>query len=293
MWRDLFGDDDLDTIFSDPNGDTLQYGFGGVNGLGMALDEENVLSITPDPNFFNDSMLVGINAADSQEMAFYNFYISVNPVNDLPGRFNLLSPANGYWSGAHDSIRFEWTASTDPDNEPVYYLLRMNVKFGHAVDSVWFDADSLTFRQFPEPNDTIPWPRGGHLGYEVEWWVVAISMEDSVRSDSTRVIMVYPDDVKDGQHNEPLSFSLHSLSPNPFNSSTTIRFSQSAESAQSAVRLAIYGLSGRLVDEVDLGRLEAGEHSIVWNAEGLPGGVYVVRLEAGGEVRTSKAILLR
>jgi hypothetical protein len=59
--------------------------------------------------------------------------------------------------------------------------------------------------------------------------------------------------------------------------------------------LAVYGIDGRLVEEFDgKWKMENGtEHSVVWNAEGLPGGIYLIRLVAGGEVKTVKAVLLR
>jgi len=85
-------------------------------------------------------------------------------------------------------------------------------------------------------------------------------------------------------------FNLQSAYPNPFNGQTTIRFGLD-KSSRTTIR--IYGLSGRLVDAMDLGRIEAGEHSVVWNADGLPGGVYLIRLESGGESRTVKAVLIR
>jgi len=99
-------------------------------------------------------------------------------------------------------------------------------------------------------------------------------------------------------------FTLHSAFPNPFNSSTTIRFSVGLEAQPT--RLAVYGIDGRLVKELWTGgdaypteERQAGARpmnqaeQVVWNAEGLPGGVYLIRLESGSDVRTMKAILLR
>jgi len=99
-------------------------------------------------------------------------------------------------------------------------------------------------------------------------------------------------------------FTIHSAYPNPFNGQTTIRFSTGPINREATLR--VYGLDGRLVKELwtggdaypteerQAGRLSyAGEHSVIWNAEGLPGGVYLIRLEAGKDVRTMKAILLR
>jgi hypothetical protein len=91
-------------------------------------------------------------------------------------------------------------------------------------------------------------------------------------------------------------YNLQSPFPNPFNGQTTVRFSLSAKSASSAVNLAVYGLDGRLVEELIDGKWNSEngtEHSVAWNADGLPGGVYIIRLEVGEEVKTIKAVLLR
>ena len=59
------------------------------------------------------------------------------------------------------------------------------------------------------------------------------------------------------------------------------------------VGLKIFNVSGQrvqtLMDEVR----PAGEYEVLWNAEGLPTGVYVCRLRAGGFVRMMKMVYQR
>ena len=64
--------------------------------------------------------------------------------------------------------------------------------------------------------------------------------------------------------------------PNPFNPSTTIRFElpQSGE-----VQLRVFDVTGRRVDDLVAGRMEAGVHSLTWHpAKSLPSGAYFLRL---------------
>jgi formylglycine-generating enzyme required for sulfatase activity len=86
----------------------------------------------------------------------------------------------------------------------------------------------------------------------------------------------------------PQGFQLLQNYPNPFNPSTAISYQLTAISH---VRLAIYDALGRnvatLVDEVK----PAGTHSVSWNAQEFPSGLYVYRLVAGDQ-RTSKKMLL-
>jgi hypothetical protein len=83
--------------------------------------------------------------------------------------------------------------------------------------------------------------------------------------------------------------------PNPFNPSTTLSF---LVPARTPVRLAIHDVQGRLVrllvDEV----LPAGQHAVEWDGrdgrgQELATGVYLSRLEAGGEVRSRKLALVK
>ena len=93
----------------------------------------------------------------------------------------------------------------------------------------------------------------------------------------------------------PAVFSLHPNFPNPFNTSTTIRY----ELPRSApVELTIYDLLGRkmrtLVDRMQ----DAGTHAVVWDGKDgrnrfVGSGAYLYRLKAGGLVKTRKLLLLR
>jgi hypothetical protein len=57
--------------------------------------------------------------------------------------------------------------------------------------------------------------------------------------------------------------------------------------------LIVYDLSGRQVAEVADGSFTAGSHSIAWQADGLPSGLYVIKLRSAGEIRTMKTMLIK
>lgn len=83
--------------------------------------------------------------------------------------------------------------------------------------------------------------------------------------------------------------------PNPFNPRVTIGFSL-ADRAQA--RVAIYDLRGRLVATLYEGMLAAGDHTAVWDGTDArerpqPSGVYLVRIESGGESDARKIVLAR
>lgn len=94
----------------------------------------------------------------------------------------------------------------------------------------------------------------------------------------------------------PETFALFQNYPNPFNPSTNIRY-QLPEGSH--VRIAVYNMLGRqvavLVDEPE----QAGQHETIWRASGFASGIYVVRMEATGQVSgrqffsTRKVLLLK
>ena len=88
----------------------------------------------------------------------------------------------------------------------------------------------------------------------------------------------------------PKLFLLEKNFPNPFNSSTTIRFYMSKSSY---VTLIIYDLLGGIVETIVNDRRASGEYEFMWNAEDLPSGIYLCRLECQGTVESMKLILQR
>ena len=78
--------------------------------------------------------------------------------------------------------------------------------------------------------------------------------------------------------------------PNPFNPSTTIRYSvpQTGE-----VSITVYNVRGQKVATLQNGQQSAGEHELTWNAGDQPSGVYLLRLQAAGQSKTSKVLLLK
>jgi hypothetical protein len=87
-----------------------------------------------------------------------------------------------------------------------------------------------------------------------------------------------------------LHFTLHQNYPNPFNPSTTIRFSLPK---REHVTLKVFDVLGREVATVVDGEMEAGEHTVIYNASGLPSGVYLYRLEVGNFIRTRRMVIIR
>ena len=86
------------------------------------------------------------------------------------------------------------------------------------------------------------------------------------------------------------SYALGTSYPNPFNPRTVIPFSV-RETSQ--VRIGVYDLLGRRVALLVDGTYGTGVHEVVFEASGLPTGVYLVRMEAAGVVQTQRVTLMK
>ncbi len=89
--------------------------------------------------------------------------------------------------------------------------------------------------------------------------------------------------------------------PNPFRSgeSTTVRFDVPDDPAVAGGRLdlAVYDVSGRRVATLRSGDATAGEQAVSWDGHDdggrpVPAGVYVIRLTAGGQDQSVRALVL-
>jgi hypothetical protein len=99
-----------------------------------------------------------------------------------------------------------------------------------------------------------------------------------------------PETIIDKNKNLPEEFSLGKSYPNPFNSRTTIQYSL-AEASD--VTIEIYDILGRKIETLVPGIQPAGWHSVVWDAENLPSGVYLYRIKAGEYVESRSCLLLK
>ncbi len=88
----------------------------------------------------------------------------------------------------------------------------------------------------------------------------------------------------------PRQFRLEQNYPNPFNPSTSIEFSLPEKSF---VKIIIYDISGRAVEELAGFELEPGTYKTDWNASNNASGVYFYRLAAGSFTETKKMILTK
>jgi len=197
-------------------------------------------------------------------------------------------------------LRFE-DSNIDFEDHP----WRMNKRLSNSV--VPFDGEwqhvQIPLSEFEDmgawdPDDQI-WYNGG-LGL-FDWTMVQtfqlvsetqVQLESELYFDNIRV--VNPTAVKD-RSITAASFALSANYPNPFNPSTEIRY---AVPSAGRVTLSVYNLKGEKVRTLTDGTVPAGNHKAVWdgldsNGAAVSSGVYVYRLEAGGQTSSRRMALMR
>jgi DUF1680 family protein len=90
--------------------------------------------------------------------------------------------------------------------------------------------------------------------------------------------------------NQPHFFKLNQNYPNPFNPTTTITF---ALPKACTVKLKVYDTVGRLITTLIDKKLEAGSHTVDFNASNLASGIYFYLLKAGDFSSIKKSVLIK
>ncbi len=88
----------------------------------------------------------------------------------------------------------------------------------------------------------------------------------------------------------PQGIYLNQNFPNPFNPITQISWEMAAANK---VSLVVYNLQGQFIDHLYEGKKNSGLHSLFWNAEGVPSGIYFYALTVGNETIQKKMIVLK
>lgn len=88
----------------------------------------------------------------------------------------------------------------------------------------------------------------------------------------------------------PSKYDLYQNYPNPFNPTTNIKFDIIKNGI---VKLDVYDITGRNINSLVNGRLEAGKYEFNLNASYLPSGVYFYKLETENFTMTRRMVLLK
>ena len=198
------------------------------------------------------------------------------------------------------NLKLAWTASNSETNEPVSYYRIYRSLTGALSDSV------KAISQFTDKKDVISWEQNAAVlvdsvaSWKTDYTDTAVFLADvpyyywiqavGAGRESARTAASIST-VMEKRNSIQAAFHLNEARPNPFNPSTTIEYSLSRDTR---VLLRVYNISGQKVATLTDGIISAGQHSVVWDAKGMPSGVYFYTLSTtGGFSETKKVLLLK
>lgn len=223
----------------------------------------------------------------------------------VPDQSTELVPDFYYWSKpATVGIRIGLEPETPSVGDTVVMSIKVN-DYDYSVGTpvIWVTAPSgnrmevtnITASEDPyHPQWMARIPTAGFP----EGWVfvdVEVIVRGSALDYRTRFYLQREVRVAEKRRAVAKSFRLYQNRPNPFNPVTIIRF----DIAQQAdVRLDIFNMAGRKVKTMQLGTLQPGAYSVLWDGtdqdgRALSSGVYLYRLQAGKFSLAKRMILLR
>ncbi len=175
-------------------------------------------------------------------------------------------------------VRIEQIQSTGTYFRMPVVLELMGFDSSTARITVWAEAEPMSFEAAILPADSIP---------IFPWQVHRLDPDESILK---TVEYVYVVAAEESRPEVPLGFGIESVSPNPFNSATSVTYTldRTAE-----VNLTVFDLLGRSVSEIPLGRQGAGNHKYTLELADQAAGIYFIALEIPHAIQVKKAVLLK
>jgi len=219
-----------------------------------------------------------------------NYTLDSHPMNPDPGRdapFLVRIPFE-VWNVDDDrQINFLIYDREQMIGDTPFYALNPTKRMYSWFINTPYEEKTFSFSESDKLN----------LTWNLDFWsfdfvrgdIVNIEFENPLTSDDVYAFFTDADStVNEG--NIPTSFQLMQNYPNPFNASTTIRFHVPEPSH---VTIKVYSILGAELETLVDGLYTTNEHNVEWQNINLPSGIYFLRMEAGGVVKTRKCIILK
>jgi len=255
------------SITSGEEGGSVYYTIDGSEPTASSLAYEGAFSLMGPDTLLLRAITVaeGFQASDAAQMTY-------GILGPLPVA-TLLEPSNGLQNVGTNSD-FTWSPVEGADAYELQVATNTAFQDSVSIDNIVQTSYSYILQQ----SQTYYWRVRGYTENQLSAWSEVFSFTTGVRTSV-------------GEDAEiPTEFVLEQNYPNPFNPSTQIRFGlpQSTE-----IRLEVFTLLGQSVGVVAEGQMSAGYHSVTFDAQNLPSGVYLYRLITPLTVQTQVMILMK
>jgi hypothetical protein len=299
------------------NGSVAFFAHASNNDVGVTYGPGNVLFLSRWPvNELGQTMWGSTITDKIIDLYQYNVTYSHAALNFVPagfpgeGQLKFVSWSAGQWYTAYispdgsgtydiDSVNYETTITGGP--EGFIYVPPGSPLFpdyNSMLVSEW-SADEVAAYELDGAGNPVPGTRVSFITglYGAEGAAIDPLTGDflfSTFGGGDRVIVVQgfaaPGISETGKHRILNSFELKQVRPNPFSRYTSISF---VLPQSGFVTLKVFDVLGQEINRLIAQRLSAGTHSAVWNAAGVPSGVYFCRLECDGLAAEKKLLLIK
>ena len=194
---------------------------------------------------------------------------------------DTLVPGKWPWSPKVDSSIYTIVCYVSDEKN------RLDVSFNGPVDiSIEYDGD-VTTEQF-----TLSLEQGGDIFDFDPHSSPGATITVDIDGLGTAILYIPgATGIADNEHRHLAPEAVHIINyPNPFTNGTTIEYFLPKSSR---IKLALYNARGELVEVLVDGQKPAGQHSVVWNAEGYPAGLYFYTITGRQYSITRKCMLMR
>lgn len=263
--------------------------------------------LTSVPTTFADacSTKVGSGGVQADSVIFARWYNSRRAVQS-PLQVTLSGMYNRSTRQGRAKVVITATGNITPTNLMIRYCLLENLPYSWGTDTTVMGIDHVQRNMLPDWNGVSLTISNGQTKADSQsfalqpgWNPDSCEIAVFVQSDQTKEVLqgvwsnlpVFSGTEGNPAKEIPEAYYLSAPSPSPFTRTTQVRFGLPREAE---VSLKVYNLMGQEIETLVAGRKEAGNHSVSWDArEGVPGGVYFLRLVADGQSLTRRAVVLR
>ena len=214
------------------------------------------------------------NKLDAEAVALIRDWI----LSSEPLPVELVQFTGAYSQG---SVRLAWTTASETNNAGFSVERRLQYE-AREPDGDWAQIDFVEGQGSTQAATSYSYldTKIPSMALEVQYRLKQIDFDGAFEYSDVLSIPVASTDV----------MALYKNYPNPFNPSTTISY---ALPVSGHVNLTVYDMQGRAVRVLVNAQRAAGRHEVTFNAGGLASGLYLYRLNTGGQTLTKQMLLVK
>ena len=159
--------------------------------------------------------------------------------------------------------------------ERMYFPFGDSYMYSVMVYSNLADGEELTFKYYDSA-----------IGEIVEYAETIDFTSDMIVGDGFNTFGLS----REGSFSQPKTYGISEAYPNPFNPVTSFEYTLEKDGM---VQVAVYDLNGRMVSELVNGYQSAGTYPVVWDANELSSGVYMLNMISGDYSTVQKVMLIK